>query len=88
MTGEGAAGELSETRAALDRVTQQVEALKRALVTSRQIGMAVGILMERHRLTTDQAFGFLRDLSQRENVKLRDIAEQIIYTGEYGQRRD
>jgi AmiR/NasT family two-component response regulator len=50
--------------------------------------MAVGILMERHRLTTDQAFGFLRDLSQRENVKLRDIAEQILYTGEYGQRRD
>ncbi|MCF6506874.1 ANTAR domain-containing protein [Blastococcus sp. MG754426] len=44
--------------------------------------MAMGILMERHRMTQAQAFDHLRDLSQRRNVKLRDVAEQIIYTGE------
>lgn len=64
------------------------EELQRALVTSRRIGMAMGIVMERHQLTTEQAFHHLRDLSQRRNVKLRDVAEQIIYTGDTGRRRD
>jgi len=44
--------------------------------------------MERHRLTEDQAFDRLRELSQRRNVKLRDLAEQIIYTGDVEKRRD
>jgi AmiR/NasT family two-component response regulator len=43
-------------------------------------------LQERHRLTQEQAFERLRDLSQRSNVKLHDVAEQIIYTGETQQR--
>jgi AmiR/NasT family two-component response regulator len=88
VTGECAAGELSETRTALALATARAEELQRALVTSRQIGMAIGILMERQRLTAEQAFDCLRDLSQRRNVKLRDVAEQIIYTGGAEQRRD
>ena len=62
--------------------------LQRALVSNRRIGMAMGILMERHRLTEEHAFDRLRDLSQRSNVKLRDVAEQVIYTGDTEQRRD
>jgi AmiR/NasT family two-component response regulator len=58
------------------------------LASSRQIGMAMGILMERHRLTQGQAFERLRDLSQRGNVKLRHVAEQIIDTGDTQQRPD
>ena len=58
------------------------------MVSNRRIGMAVGILMERHRLTEEQAFDRLRDLSQRRNVKLRDLAEQMIYTGDFEQQRD
>jgi AmiR/NasT family two-component response regulator len=44
--------------------------------------------MERHRFTEEQAFDQLRDLSQRRNAKLRDLADQIIYTGDVEQRRD
>ncbi len=46
------------------------------------IGQAVGILMERHRLSADQAFAMLREASQRTNHKLRDIAERLTATGE------
>jgi AmiR/NasT family two-component response regulator len=64
------------------------EHLQLAVVSNRRIGMAMGILMERHRLTEDQAFERLRDLSQRRNVKLRDLAEQMIYIGDVDPRRD
>jgi AmiR/NasT family two-component response regulator len=57
-------------------------------VSNRQIGMAMGILMERHWVTQEQAFDRLRDLSMRSNVKLRDVAEQIIYTGDTQQGPD
>ncbi|NEK96377.1 ANTAR domain-containing protein [Modestobacter muralis] len=50
--------------------------------------MAMGILMERHRITEEQAFDRLRVLSQRRNVKLRDVAERVIYTGDAEQLSD
>ena len=36
------------------------------------------MLMERHDLTADQAFALLVRVSQKANVKLRDIAERIV----------
>src|SRR3954451_15290349 len=80
----GRAGLLAGLLAA---ATAHTEHLQRALGSSRQIGMALGILMERHRLTQEQAFERLRELSTRSNVKLRDVAEQIIYTGDTEQLR-
>jgi hypothetical protein len=55
--------------------------LVRALETSREIGVAVGVLMTRYRLTRDQAFDLLRISSQRTNRKLRDIALDVGDTG-------
>ena len=88
VTGEGSAEELVRARTDLAVATAHAEELQRALGSNRQIGMAMGILMERHRLTPEQAFDRLRDLSQRSNVKLRDLAEEIIYTGDARPRRD
>jgi AmiR/NasT family two-component response regulator len=87
VTGEDAA-QLAGARSELAVAAAHAEHLERALVSSRQIGVAMGILMERHRLTQAQAFDRLRDLSQRRNVKLRDVAEEISYTGDTDQRRD
>jgi AmiR/NasT family two-component response regulator len=43
------------------------------------IEQAKGILMARSpALTADEAFELLRKASQRENVKLRDIAQRIV----------
>lgn len=41
------------------------------------IGQAKGILMARSGLTDDEAFALLRAASQRMNVKLRDVAQQV-----------
>jgi ANTAR domain/GAF domain len=56
--------------------------LTEALRTRELIGQAQGILMERERITGDQAFDVLRRASQHMNVKLREVAETLIETGE------
>lgn len=56
--------------------------LRAALRTRELIGQAQGILMERERITSDQAFALLRDSSQHLNVKLREVAETLVETGE------
>lgn len=56
--------------------------LQHAMVTREMIGQAVGILMERERISADQAFDILRRASQRLNVKLRDVAQDLVETGE------
>jgi AmiR/NasT family two-component response regulator len=88
VAGGDAAEQLAEARNELAAAMAHAAELQRALVSNRRIGMAMGILMERHRLTEEHAFDRLRDLSQRSNVKLRDVAEQLIYTGDTQQRRD
>jgi hypothetical protein len=61
---------------------QDAAHLQEALKSSRQIGTAIGILMERQRLTSDAAFALLVQASQGLNRKLRDIAEEVELTGE------
>jgi ANTAR domain-containing protein len=56
--------------------------LHRALDTNREIGAAMGILMARHQLTSDQAFDLLRRTSQRAHRKIVAIAADVIETGE------
>jgi hypothetical protein len=55
--------------------------LRIALQTNRQIGMAVGIIMSRHKVTEATAFGMLREVSQHTHRKVRDIALDIIEQG-------
>ena len=60
---------------------ENADHLRTALTTSRQIGTAIGIIMKSQGLSQDQAFGFLRDVSQRLNRKLRDVADVIVEAG-------
>lgn len=60
----------------------QVFNLRRAVASRQQIGQAVGILMERHKIDEDAAFERLITASQRAHVKIRDIAARISQTGE------
>lgn len=53
-----------------------------ALRTRELIGRAEGILMERERITSEQAFNVLRRASQHMNIKLREVAETLVETGE------
>jgi AmiR/NasT family two-component response regulator len=56
--------------------------LRAALATREVIGQAQGILIERERITADQAFDILRRASQHLNLKVRDIARTLVDTGE------
>ena len=72
---------------AMDRITtaeafeERQAHLQRALEGHRVVGQAIGILVERHRITASQAFDLLRDASQHRNIKMRDIAQRVIETG-------
>jgi GAF domain-containing protein len=69
--------------AAIALESAQTEAhLRSGLVTRTVIGQAEGILMERLKITADQAFAVLSRLSQASNVKLRDVARNLVATGE------
>ena len=69
----------AEHRAAEETNTANLAA---ALLTREVIGQAQGILMERERITSDQAFDMLRRASQHMNIKLREVAEALVETGE------
>jgi hypothetical protein len=56
--------------------------LVEALRTRELIGQAQGILMERERVTGEDAFSMLRRASQHMNLKLREVAETLVETGE------
>jgi GAF domain-containing protein len=61
---------------------RRAENLHAALITRELIGQAQGILIERERITADQAFHVLRQASQHLNVKLREVAQDLVDTGE------
>ncbi len=67
-------GKVLELRGA----TQLNEQLREALASREIIGEAKGIIMERQNCTRDEAFNILRRASQRENRKLRDLAEELV----------
>jgi len=72
---------------AVDRIVVAHEAadgtanLQRAVDSHRQIGQAVGILVERYRIPPATAFERLRKASQNRNLKLREIAARVSETG-------
>jgi GAF domain-containing protein len=58
-------------------LTQQ---LREALASRSTIDQALGIIMAQQRCAVGQAFAILRSASQNRNIKLRDLAAQIITT--------
>jgi GAF domain-containing protein len=60
----------------------RAEQLRQAMATRDSIGQAKGILMERHRITADQAFAVLSEYSQRTNRKVAEVARHLAETGQ------
>jgi GAF domain-containing protein len=60
----------------------KVEQLGEALATRDLIGQAKGILIERYKITGEQAFTILNQSSSMTNMKLRDVAEHLVLTGD------
>jgi GAF domain-containing protein len=60
---------------------ERVGHLEAALDSRAVIDQAKGILMERYRLTADQAFQALARVSMETNTKVRDVAQHMVDTG-------
>jgi GAF domain-containing protein len=58
--------------------------LRDALDSREVIGQAKGILMEREKISADDAFGLLKQVSQRTNRKLRQVAQDVLDSTENG----
>jgi hypothetical protein len=65
------------------RTAQQAGNLQAALRSRAVIDQAKGILMERFRITADQAFDALARVSNETDTKVRDVAEHVVDTGEF-----
>jgi GAF domain-containing protein len=76
--GAVVAGNMLVYESALDRAKN----LEAALVSRAVIDQAKGVLMERFKMTADQAFQALARVSMETNTKVRDIAERFVQTGE------
>jgi len=68
-----------------ERAQQLSDGLKDALNSRDVIGQAKGILMAQDGVDADAAFAMLAAASQRENRKLRDVAQDLV--GSVGRRR-
>lgn len=57
---------------------RKVTGLQTAVESRHLIGVAQGLLMARHDLSVEQAFELLRRYSSTTNVKLRDVAAEVV----------
>jgi GAF domain-containing protein len=65
-----------------ETAVERAQHLAAALDSRPVIDQAKGILMERFKLTPDQAFQALTRMSMETNTKVREIADRIVRTGD------
>ena len=57
---------------------EDAASLRRGLLSNREIGKAVGMLMLLHEMSENEAFDLLRRQSQALNIKLAEVARAVI----------
>ena len=67
---------------ALQDARDLAENLQKAMEFRSVIEQAKGILIERHRLNANQAFRLLAESSMHTNRKVREVAGDLVATGE------
>ncbi|MER7489141.1 ANTAR domain-containing protein [Streptomyces sp. NPDC126497] len=67
-----------EERGRLERLEQEAGQLRQALASRAVIDQAIGIVQAERRCAPDDAFQILVGISQRSNVKLREIAAALV----------
>lgn len=63
---------------------EEVDQLKEAVVSHAVVDQAIGMMVALGRVTPDQGWAVLKDVSQHTNIKLRNIAELILIWGRNG----
>ena len=62
----------------VSELAQQQATWQQAIHASRSIATAVGMLMERHRLSAEHAFEALRHQARAERTQLAQLAREIV----------
>jgi response regulator NasT len=70
------------------QIEDEQERLRGALEGQQEISVAVGIMMERQRLSRNAAFNYLRSEARSARRKLRDVANEYIAAEERLNRAD
>ena len=65
-----------------ESAVERAEHLQAALDSRAVIDQAKGMIMERFKLTADDAFQVLARVSMATNIKVRDVAQGFVLTGE------
>jgi hypothetical protein len=73
-----AAGSILREDRRVQQLREEADHLRRALVSRPEIDQAKGILMARFGYDAEDAFRHLVAVSQKRNVKLRDIAKDVV----------
>lgn len=66
----------------LSKLRETERQLQTALNENREVSMAVGLLIERRRLTRQQAFDVLRTTARTQRRKIGEVAEEILSAAE------
>lgn len=72
--------------AAADAARDKSAAMEQALLNSREISAAAGILAERHAWSIDVAFGALKTLARSRRRKITEVAAEVIASLPVGRR--
>ncbi|MFJ9821319.1 ANTAR domain-containing protein [Streptomyces sp. NPDC101151] len=62
----------------------EVDQLKEAVASHAVVDQAIGMMVALGRVTPDQGWEVLKEVSQHTNIKLRNIAELILIWGRRG----
>ncbi len=54
------------------------QTLRAGLASNREIGKAIGLMMAFHKISDEAAFAMLRSASQEMNIKLAEVARQVV----------
>ncbi|MFK4149160.1 ANTAR domain-containing protein [Streptomyces sp. NPDC004065] len=68
----------------LQDLHEQVEQLKEAVTSHAVVDQAIGMIVALGRVTPDQGWMILKEVSQHTNVKLRNVAELVLVWGRTG----
>lgn len=60
------------------RQRRAAETLRGGLTSNREIGKAIGLMMAFHKISDEDAFAMLRRASQEMNIKLAEVARQVV----------
>jgi hypothetical protein len=63
---------------------EEIGQLKEAVTSHAVVDQAIGMMVALGRVTPDQGWVVLREVSQHTNIKLRNVAEMIIIWGQKG----